>query len=656
MEQTLVNGIADNLLHNIFNDLSVGLELYDKDGLMIDVNYSRLRSMGIKDKKDILGYNLFNYTSFSDEIKEQIRKGETVRFMAKYDFDDLCRLFPTNLSGIKFFEITVSFVHNDKSEITNYMVITQDITERVLWQNKYDNLYEEVVRSKKELLESEQRMIHLIRQNELVLNNINSGLAYIANDYIVQWENISLCSKSLSYEAYKKGEPCYLTAHNRTTPCENCVMQRARKSGQVESILFNLDNKHVIEVFATPIFNEQGDVDGVVIRVDDVTERQHMIGELEKARSRAEQSDKLKSAFLANMSHEIRTPLNAIVGFSDLLMVTEDQEEKEEFIQIINANNELLLKLINDILDLSKIEAGSVELKYEPFDLSEHFENMFTSMKQRLKNPDIVLTEINPYHCCRVTLDRNRVTQIITNYVTNAIKYTSKGSIKMGYACKDGGVYFYVKDTGIADDKKGKVFQRFEKLDEFAQGTGLGLSICKAIAEAMGGKVGFESVHNEGSLFWAFLPCEVDTLSMVEEKKEENISGGEFGANDEVMEKSAGRKTILIAEDIQSNYQLVSTILKDHYDLLHAENGQKAVEIARSQHVDLLLMDMKMPVLDGLKATAEIRKFNASLPIVALTAHAFDSDRIAAIKVGCNEYLVKPIEKMKLMVALKKYL
>ena len=658
MEQTLENGIADNLLHNIFNDLSVGLELYDKDGLMIDVNYSRLRSMGIKDKKDILGYNLFNYTSFSDEIKEQVRKGETVRFMAKYNFDDVRHLFPTNLSGIKFFEITVSFVHNDKSEITNYMVITQDITERVLWQNKYDNLYEEAVRSKKELLESEQRMIQLIRQNELVLNNINSGLAYIANDYIVQWENISLCSKSLSYEAYKKGELCYLTAHNRTTPCENCVMQRARRSGQVESILFNLDNKHVIEVFATPIFNEQGDVDGVVIRVDDVTERQHMIGELETARSRAEQSDKLKSAFLANMSHEIRTPLNAIVGFSDLLMVTEDQEEKEEFIQIINANNELLLKLINDILDLSKIEAGSVELKYEPFDLSEHFENMFTSMKQRLKNPDIVLTEINPYHCCRVTLDRNRVAQIITNYVTNAIKYTSKGSIKMGYACKDGGVYFYVKDTGIgiADDKKGKVFQRFEKLDEFAQGTGLGLSICKAIAEAMGGKVGFESVHNEGSLFWAFLPCEVDTLSMVEEKKEENISGGEFGANDEVMEKSAGRKTILIAEDIQSNYQLVSTILKDHYDLLHAENGQKAVEIARSQHVDLLLMDMKMPVLDGLKATAEIRKFNASLPIVALTAHAFDSDRIAAIKVGCNEYLVKPIEKMKLMVALKKYL
>ncbi len=489
MEQIRINGIADNLLHDIFNDLSVGLELYDKDGIMIDVNYSRLRSMGIKDKKDILGYNLFNYTSFSDEIREQIRKGETVRFVAKYDFDALRHLFPTCLSGTRFFEITVSFVHNEKSEITNYMVITQDVTERILWQNKYDNLYEEAVRSKKELLESEQRMIHLIRQNELVLNNINSGLAYIANDYIVQWENISLCSKSLSYEAYKKGEPCYLTAHNRNAPCENCVMQRARQSGQVESILFNLDNKHVIEVFATPIFNEQGDVDGVVIRVDDVTERQHMIGELEKARSRAEQSDRLKSAFLANMSHEIRTPLNAIVGFSDLLMVTEDKEEKEEFIQIINANNELLLKLINDILDLSKIEAGSVELKYEDFDLAVYFNELAAAMHRRVVNPQVRLVAMNPYESCIVRLDKNRLAQILTNFVTNAIKYTCEGMIEMGYEKINGSIHLYVRDTGIGipEDKKDKVFQRFEKLDEFAQGTGLGLSICKAIVEAFKG-------------------------------------------------------------------------------------------------------------------------------------------------------------------------
>lgn len=660
MEQTLVNGIADNLLHNIFNDLSVGLELYDKDGLMIDVNYSRLRSMGIKDKKDILGHNLFNYTSFSDEIKEQIRKGETVRFVAKYDFDALRRLFPTYLSGTKYFEITVSFVHNEKSEVTNYMVITQDVTERVLWQNKYDNLYEEAVRSKKELLESEQRMIHLIRQNELVLNNINSGLAYIANDYIVQWENISLCSKSLSYEAYKKGEPCYLTAHNRTTPCENCVMQRARRSGQVESILFNLDNKHVIEVFATPIFNEQGDVDGVVIRVDDVTERQHMIGELEKERNRAEQSDKLKSAFLANMSHEIRTPLNAIVGFSDLLMVTEDQEEKEEFIQIINANNELLLKLINDILDLSKIEAGSVELKYEDFDLAVYFNELAASMHRRVVNPQVRLVPMNPYETCTVRLDKNRLAQILTNFVTNAIKYTSEGMIEMGYEKVGGSIRLYVRDTGIGipEDKKDKVFHRFEKLDEFAQGTGLGLSICKAIVEACRGEIGFESEFDKGSLFWAILPCQFESVNSEPTSSRRNNEKDANGDKENIPDSEVAKKApkrVLVVEDIQSNFFLVSSILKNKCQLLHAPNGLEAVEIVRTQPVDLVLMDMKMPVMDGRIATSEIRKFNTEIPIIALTAHAFDADRVAALKAGCDDYLVKPINGAKLMQTLKEY-
>ncbi|SDI94424.1 hybrid sensor histidine kinase/response regulator [Bacteroides ovatus] len=660
MEQTLVNGIADNLLHNIFNDLSVGLELYDKDGLMIDVNYSRLRSMGIKDKKDILGHNLFNYTSFSDEIKEQIRKGETVRFVAKYDFDALRRLFPTYLSGTKYFEITVSFVHNEKSEVTNYMVITQDVTERVLWQNKYDNLYEEAVRSKKELLESEQRMIHLIRQNELVLNNINSGLAYIANDYIVQWENISLCSKSLSYEAYKKGEPCYLTAHNRTTPCENCVMQRARRSGQVESILFNLDNKHVIEVFATPIFNEQGDVDGVVIRVDDVTERQHMIGELEKERNRAEQSDKLKSAFLANMSHEIRTPLNAIVGFSDLLMVTEDQEEKEDFIQIINANNELLLKLINDILDLSKIEAGSVELKYEDFDLAVYFNELAASMHRRVVNPQVRLVPMNPYETCTVRLDKNWLAQILTNFVTNAIKYTSEGMIEMGYEKVGGSIRLYVRDTGIGipEDKKDKVFHRFEKLDEFAQGTGLGLSICKAIVEACRGEIGFESEFDKGSLFWAILPCQFESVNSEPTSSRRNNEKDANGDKENIPDSEVAKKApkrVLVVEDIQSNFFLVSSILKNKCQLLHAPNGLEAVEIVRTQPVDLVLMDMKMPVMDGRIATSEIRKFNTEIPIIALTAHAFDADRVAALKAGCDDYLVKPINGAKLMQTLKEY-
>ena len=466
----LISGVADSLLYNIFENLSIGLELYDKSGFMVEVNHTELQSMGVKNREELLGRSLFDIPSLSGKDKQQIMNGETVHLTVEYDFDKLRSCFPTYLSGTKHFEITVSSLFNEVGKITNYLVITQDVTERVLWQRKYENLYEDAIRSKKELIESEQKMIELLRHNELVLNNANSGLAYITNDYIVQWENVSLCSRSLSYEAYKKGEFCYKTAYNRTAPCENCVMQRARKSGQVETIQFFLNNEHTIEVFATPVYNDLGEIEGVVIRVDDVTERQHMIGELEKARKQAEQSDKLKSAFLANMSHEIRTPLNAIVGFSDLLMITDNPSEKEEYSKIINTNNDLLLKLINDILDLSKIEAGSVELKYEKFDLAVYFDELATSMQWRVKNPQVRLVSINPYTTCMVKLDKKRFTQIFTNYVTNAIKYTPEGTIEMGYEEVEEGIRIYVRDTGIGipEDKKDKVFYRFEKLDEFA--------------------------------------------------------------------------------------------------------------------------------------------------------------------------------------------
>lgn len=653
-----VNGTSGNLLYSIFDNLSAGLELYNSDGYLIEINHTQLKLMGVNDKKDILGQYLFDNPGISADIEEQIRKGETVHFMAKYNFDLLGNSFHTYLVGIRFFDVTVSSIRNEEGDIANYMMNTQDITDRISWQRKYEDLYAETVYSKKELHKSEQRLMKLIRHNELVLNNTNSGLAYIANDYIVQWENISLCSRSLSYEAYKKGELCYKTAHNRSTPCDNCVMQRARKSGQVESIKFTLNNGHTIEVFATPVYNSLGEIDGVVIRVDDVSERENMIHELEQARSRAEQSDRLKSAFLANMSHEIRTPLNAIVGFSDLLAVTEDLEDKLEYSRIINTNNELLLKLINDILDLSKIEAGSVDLKYEEFDLAIFFNELAVALQRRITNPDVRLKVVNPYTNYMVILDKSRFAQVVTNFVTNAIKYTPEGTIEMGYEELDEGmgIRIYVRDTGIGiqEDKKNKVFNRFEKLDEFAQGTGLGLSICKAIVEACGGSVGFESEYGVGSLFWAVVPCENGImgkkLSFSQQKSRRRYTHIFTKRN------KGAQKIILVAEDVQSNFSLVSSLLRNRCKLLHAANGQEAVDIVRNEPVDLVLMDMKMPLMDGRIATAEIRKFNTHIPIIALTAHAFDSDRVAALEAGCDDYLVKPINGAKLIQVLKEYL
>lgn len=242
------------------------------------------------------------------------------------------------------------------------------------------------------------------------------------------------------------------------------------------------------------------------------TELVELNKQLEIEKERAQQADKLKSTFLANMSHEIRTPLNAIVGFSELLETVEEPEEKAEYIHIIKINNDLLLRLISDILDLSKIESGTMELLRKNVDVAILFDELTTSLRQRITNPDVEFICENPYKSFVSCLDSNRIAQILTNFATNAMKYTPKGRIKIGYTYIDGGIKIYVEDTGIGipADKHCRIFHRFEKLDDFAQGTGLGLSICKAIIDASKGKIGFTSKEGEGSTFWAWVPCKAE--------------------------------------------------------------------------------------------------------------------------------------------------
>lgn len=375
---------------------------------------------------------------------------------------------------------------------------------------------------------------------------------------------------------------------------------------------------------------------------------------LEQEREDARQADKLKSAFLANMSHEIRTPLNAIVGFSELLQTTEDPEARKEFISIINNNNELLLRLIGDILDLSKIESGLLELKPEVFDLTDTFRGTFTALKQRCTNPEVEFIGRNPYKSCIVRLDRNRLIQVGTNFITNAIKHTHKGHILMGHEYVDGGVKIYVEDTGcgIPKEKQSQLFQRFAKLDDFTQGTGLGLAICKAIVDAQGGKVGVESDKGKGSTFWAWFPCEaeIEELEDEEEKGEENAdatSGLIMDKPEQVRVHGVQEKSILVAEDIDSNFMLVKAILKNAV-LTRAITGKEAVELASSHSYDAILMDMKMPVMNGIEATLKIREFDKTTPIVAVTANAFDSDRVEAMKAGCDAFVTKPVKKTEL--------
>ena len=373
-----------------------------------------------------------------------------------------------------------------------------------------------------------------------------------------------------------------------------------------------------------------------------ITPRKRLEQDLRSARDRAEESNRLKSAFLANMSHEIRTPLNAIVGFSELLVDCDDPEEKAEYQSIIESNNELLLRLINDILDLSKIESGILERKPEKFNLAEVCNELHTMILPKVTNPEVKLHISGECPDCWIFLDRNRLKQVWMNYLTNAVKCTRSGHIDIGYSIEQNGVRFYVEDTGagIPQELQERVFGRFQKLNEFAQGTGLGLAISKAIVEAAGGEVGFSSEPGVGSTFWAWVPCEIQTP---EETPDPDLSGPQSAPGD----TDSGKIRILVAEDNDSNYSLVRHILKD-YDLIRAENGVEAVERIRNEQFSFVLMDMKMPVMGGLEATRRIREFNTQIPIIALTANAFDSDRAGAADAGCNAFLAKPVKKSQL--------
>jgi signal transduction histidine kinase/CheY-like chemotaxis protein len=372
-----------------------------------------------------------------------------------------------------------------------------------------------------------------------------------------------------------------------------------------------------------------------------ITTRKQQEQALISAREKARESDRLKSAFLANMSHEIRTPLNAIVGFSNLLGNTDDADEKKQFVNIIENNNQLLLQLISDILDLSKIEANTLEFSYHRTDINELVNNMKKVVSQRVR-PDVILNVVEGMKRCIVSADQNRLSQILINLLTNACKFTSKGSITLGYELRGEELYFYVRDTGIGihPDKLEKIFTRFVKLNHFAQGSGLGLAITQSLVEKMGGHIGaLSDGEGKGSTFWFTLPY----LPM--EESEENKQEGIEHAKQVVSHQMF---TILIAEDNESNYLLFKSILGKEYQLIHAWDGVEAVEYYKKYQPNLILMDINMPNMNGYEATREIRKISATVPIIAVTAYAYSSEKEQILNSGFNSYIAKPLNASEL--------
>lgn len=382
----------------------------------------------------------------------------------------------------------------------------------------------------------------------------------------------------------------------------------------------------------------------------DITNVQNIEQELIQARIKAEQSDRLKSAFLANMSHEIRTPLNAIVGFSRLMTTTDNREDEKLYSEIINQNSDVLLQLINDILDLSKIEAGTFEYIKQPMDLGEMCHNVYEIHKGRVQE-GVTLTLDNENDSLMINEDKNRILQLITNLITNAIKFTYEGEIHFGFKLKKDYIDFYVKDTGIgiSEEKLSHIFGRFVKLNSFVQGTGLGLAICQMIVEKMGGAITVESELHEGSTFRFTIPYDMYN------KQEKFKKNAEREQHLKVAIKSLQLRTLLVAEDVDSNFLLMNTVLGKKYKLIRARDGREAVDMYKENHPDLIFMDIKMPYMDGLEATRLIRGYSKDIPIIALTAFAFESDRERAIEAGCNDYLTKPVSQEAIEKILDKY-
>jgi signal transduction histidine kinase/ActR/RegA family two-component response regulator len=417
----------------------------------------------------------------------------------------------------------------------------------------------------------------------------------------------------------------------------------------ISANLIGMFAAYYIEYYARRDFFLNKQLDGRKAEVEEANrtlERKvrERTSQLNEAKERAEQSDKLKSAFLANMSHEIRTPMNGILGFSQLLLETEDREELKEFIEVINKNGNHLLALINDIIDISKVEAGMLSLSSNEFSVNELLDEVnelllkdnyvsgrrfeLRSMYGLDKGQDIILS------------DRTRLKQVLINLVGNACKFTYKGYVEVGYTVHEEYLVFYVKDTGVGldYDQQQYIFERFMQatIDHRPkhEGTGLGLAISKAFVNLFGGDIWVESEPAGGSVFCFTIPIRKDGRSIVKRHHKINVP----------MEFNWKDKVILVAEDVTTNFLLIKTALKrTGVTLIWAKNGQEAVEeCKKDQQIDLILMDVRMPVMSGFEATPVIRKIRPGVPVIAQTSYAMDGDREKSIEAGCTDYIAKP--------------
>ena len=487
---------SERLLSNIFKYLPIGIELYDMDGVLVDLNDKELEMFHIEKKEDVLGINIFDNPIFPKEMKERLKKNEDADFTFRYDFSKVGSYYQnTQKQGTIDLMTKVTTLYNSEHQPINYLLINADKTETTVAYNKIQE-FEEFF----ELVGDYAKVgyAHF---------NILSGHGYAQKSWYRNVGEADEAPLSDIFGTYRHFHPDDRTllirflddARKGLTTKLSKEMRVLREDGTYTWTHVNL----LVKKYAP-----QDRIIEIISINYDITELKRTEEMLVKARDKAEASDRLKSAFLANMSHEIRTPLNAIVGFSSLLTSTESAAEKELYNSLIGHNNKLLLNLINDVIDLSKIESGYLELRPDWVNLTELLDESVAEYVHQVPSGVELLTNY-PAHDSLVELDRLRIKQILSNFLSNALKNTTTGHVEVFYEVDHQSVRIGVKDTGrgIPQNMLEKIFERFEKLDSFAQGAGLGLPICKLIVEKMNGRILVDSQLGIGTTFIIELPC-----------------------------------------------------------------------------------------------------------------------------------------------------
>ena len=486
----------NRLLHNIYKYLPVGIELYNREGILIDMNDKEQEMFHLKQKEDLLGINIFENPIFPEEMKSKLRKHENADFTFRYDFSKIDNYYKTQKkTGTIDLVTKVTSLYDDNHNLTNYLLINADKTETTVAYNKIQEF-----ESHFELIDDYAKVGYA---NYDLLNE----QGYAQRSW---YKNLGEKTETPLSEII--GTYNHLHPDNRTIMLDflqNVKRGLAHKLSREVRVLKE-DGSFMwthVNIIVERYMPEQNIIEIICINYD-ITQLKKTEAMLIQAKEKAEEADRLKSAFLANMSQELRTPLNAIIGFSSLLHYVENEQEREQYISLINHNNQLLLKLINDVLDLSKIEAGHIELHSEWFNPAELIEESITEYERNVP-AGVKLFARYPAAPGQIEHDPMRIKQILNNFISNALKNTVQGHIEVYYETDTDGIRISVSDTGcgIPPDKLGMIFERFEKVDSFAQGAGLGLSICKSIVEKMNGVITVDSTMGVGSTFTVELPC-----------------------------------------------------------------------------------------------------------------------------------------------------